>query len=318
MDGLQPKIRNDATDFSQVKAGLINSIWKEMANRKVGDFLGEWISGYSNHTGLNYISGMKQLEEIGLFSFDMNLQAFAFLNHNNILDSIKKYSDWHESSRQARAACYISFTSYLSRKFDGIIPRAQPKKGKGSPTFFKVRKNIKTPALNRAEWAQFLSNLEKINYRDCLIAKTILQGGKRVGEVLRLTTDCINWDRNLITFVQSKTQYEDLITVVTYPKSFIRDLLDYVGGRSGLVFITRQVKEVPRLQLANTFERASEGLPFRVTPHVLRASAVTYLRSQGYSSSDIQKVTGHASVDMVNAYDRGGLEENPTKYVSLI
>jgi hypothetical protein len=35
--------------------------------------------------------------------------------------------------------------------------------------------------------------------------------------------------------------------------------------------------------------------------NVLRASAVTYLKQQGFSDSDIQKVTGHASSQMVNA-----------------
>ncbi len=120
-----------------------------------------------------------------------------------------------------------------------------------------------------------------------MIAKTILQGGKCVGEVLVLTTDRIHSETKTISFLQTKSKFEDAITVVTYPKIFLEELSNYVKDREGLVFVTRSGREVSRLQLAKTFARASTNLPFCVHPHVLRASTVTYLRSQGFSSSDI-------------------------------
>jgi len=46
------------------------------------------------------------------------------------------------------------------------------------------------------------------NPRDRLIAKIALQGGKRINEVLTLTTEQIAWDKSEITFVQSKTKRE--------------------------------------------------------------------------------------------------------------
>ncbi len=120
---------------------MTENLWQELANRSVGEFIMEWLIGYSRHTAANYLSGIRKLEEFGLIKTSMNLQTFALLNHNNIIDAIKLIPDWQESSKQARAACYISFTAYLSRRFDGMIPRAQPKKGKNNPTFSKrVRK----------------------------------------------------------------------------------------------------------------------------------------------------------------------------------
>ena len=50
---------------------------------------------------------------------------------------------------------------------------------------------------------------------------------------------------------------------------------------------------------------------FKVTPHVLRTSTVTYLKQQG----DIMKVTGQASAAMVCAYDK---ETNATERVQLL
>jgi len=50
----------------------------------------------------------------------------------------------------------------------------------------------------------FLEELEKISPRECLIAKIMLQVGKRVREVLALDTNQIRWDRKKIEFTESK------------------------------------------------------------------------------------------------------------------
>lgn len=158
------------------------------------------------------------------------------------------------------------------------------------------------------------------NTRDCLIAKTALQGGKRINEVLTLTTEQIDWDRNEITFVQSKTKGTRKETVITYPKHFMEALKAYIGYRQGLVFITRTGKHVLLRQIANSFEKAGlkANIPFKVTPHVLRASTVTFLKQQGFSDSDIMRVTGHASAEMVFAYDKSLRADNASKKVSLV
>ena len=73
-------------------------------------------------------------------------------------------------------------------------------------------------------------------------------------------------------------------------------------------------------QFAMTFAKAGKeaGMPFKITPHVLRASAVTYLKQQGFQDSDIMRVTGHASSEMVYAYDKSARSDNASKKVNLI
>jgi integrase/recombinase XerD len=73
-------------------------------------------------------------------------------------------------------------------------------------------------------------------------------------------------------------------------------------------------------QLALTFEKAGiqAYIPFKVTPHVLRATTVTYLKQQGFADSDIMRVTGHASSALVYAYDKGSRADNASKKVSLV
>jgi len=73
-------------------------------------------------------------------------------------------------------------------------------------------------------------------------------------------------------------------------------------------------------QVAVTFAKAgkSAGIPCKVSPHVLRASAVTYLKQQGFPDSDIRRVTGHSTAEIVYAYDKSSLEDNASKKVNLI
>lgn len=179
---------------------------------------------------------------------------------------------------------------------------------------------VVTKAMNQVQWSTFLSFLAEINFRDCLIAKVTLQGGKRIREVLKLTVDQINWGNCEITFEQSKTIGSKIETVITYPYSLMKALKDYIGDRKEFVFISRKGNPVILNQVANTFAKAGKkaDIPFKVTPHVLRASTVTYLKHQAFSDSDIMKVTGHASSEMVNAYDKSSRADNASKKVNLV
>ena len=228
--------------------------------------------------------------------------------------------DVKETTRQARAALYISFTRYLSRRFKGIFTKAMPSREGNEKTFFRVHEKVTTEAMNQNQWMAFFAELEQINPRDALIGKVALQGGKRIREVLSLHTDQIDWNKREITFKQSKTRGVSKHTVITYSESIMQELLHMIGDRNGYVFLSLKGNPVILNQVANTFAKAGKRacVPFKVTPHVLRASAVTYLKGQGFADSDIMKITGHSSGEMIRAYDKSERADNPTKKVNLV
>ena len=312
--------QNNIGTFEQIRSARDNLIWDKMATLSIADFIHEWMTALCYRTRINYQSGIKMLAIEGLLNPLMTLQAFSQVNHNAVIDKIKLVPSWKETTRQARAALYISFTRFLSRRFPEIFKRAIPCKEGIAKTFYKVHDKVVRQAMNQAQWTAFFSELARINSRDCLIAKIVLQGGKRIREVLSMTVDQINWDAREITFTQSKTKGAIRETVITYPESVMRELKGYVGVRKGFVFISSKGNPITLNQVSNTFAKAGQRarVPFTVTPHVLRASAVTYLKQQGFSDSDIMKVTGHANSEMVNAYDKSDRAENATKKVSLI
>jgi len=313
------QVSKSRLSYKQVKEAKEELSWQNLAYITVEEAKEEWLSQLSKLTEKNYRSGMNFLIKHGLIKPTETLQAFSLRNQNKIIDTIKALDGVSECTRQARAACFISLTRYFSRRTDGMIRRAIPCKEKGSKTFYREHRKVKTNAMTQREWLAFLRELAKINQRDCLIAKLTLQGGKRINEALALTTDQIDFDKREITFNQSKTRGREE-TVITYPQYIMDELKVYLGGRSGHVFITRNCNPVYSTQLSFTFALAGERakIGFKVTPHVLRASAVTYLKGAGFSDSDIKKITGHASDEMVQAYDKTSRAQNPTKVVNLV
>ncbi len=305
--------------FQEAQAAKEQVIWDRLEFVTVEEKLVEWLNTLSPRTRINYQAGARMLAKTGLLNPMMSLRAFSLINHDSIVDRIKRLPGKLETTCQARAALYISFTRFLSRNFSGVFKKAMPSR-EGTKTFFRVHEKVVTEAMNQAQWMAFFSALESINPRDCLIAKITLQGGKRIREVLNLMVDQINWEKREITFTQSKTKGVCKETVITYPESVMRQLREYLGYRQGYVFLSSKGNPVILNQVANTFARAGKEacIPFKVTPHVLRASTVTYLKHQGFSDSDIQKITGHASSEMVNAYDKSSRADNASKKVTLI
>lgn len=202
-----------------------------------------------------------------------------------------------------------------------MISRAIPNKESGAKTFFRVYEKVQTEAMTQAQWLKFFEALEELSPRECLIAKVILQGGKRVNEVLSLKIEQIDFNRRKIVFWQSKTKGLKKETVITYPESIMEKLRTYIGERKeGYVFISRLGKPIDLRWLAVVFAKAGNqaGLSFKITPHVLRASTVTYLKQQGFADSDIMKITGHANSAMVHAYDKSSREDNASAKIWLV
>ena len=310
---------NGLQTYVEIKNLRDEVVWVKMRDYQLSQIIDEWLATLVVNTRLAYRSGLNKLIEYRLVDPSITLQEFSLINHDAIVDRIK-HLPMKEATKQARAALYISFTRYLSRRFTGMFHKAQPCKEGTDKTFYTVNHKCVTNAMNQMQWIRFFECLEKINPRDCLIGKLALQGGKRISEVLNLKIENIDFEKGEIHFIQSKTRGLFRETVITYSHQIMENLRNLVCGRSGLVFLSRNNTPVLNLQVQNTFCRAGKdaGIPFKVTPHVLRASAVTHLKKQGFADSDIMKITGHTNSQQILAYDKSEQADNPSKRVNLI
>jgi len=294
--------------------------WAQLSSISVGDALDAWFETLSFHTERSYRSGFKSLAQKGMLEPNQSLQQFTLVNHEAKIDDIKLIGQWSEATRQARAAAYIGFTAFLQRRTKGLIHKALSNREGSNKTFFKVRDKVKTNYLNELEVADFFKHLQELNPRDALIAKLILQGGKRKGEVLGLFIDQINFRERIIRFRQSKTKGAVKETWITYPQNILNQLTEYLDDRrKGLCFVTKNGRQISPNQLDRNFIKAGQiaGIPFAVTPHVLRVTLVTKLKGMNVQDSDIIKITGHASPVQLAAYDRRDLSDNASQKFSF-
>lgn len=294
--------------------------WNSLRAAKIGTLAGKWLTTLENkNTKLSYKGHLERLFNTRLVTKSTTLSEFTRINSNEILDKIKNQRNSLETTKQARAACFITFTKYLSRLTNGKIKPALPVKHGAAKTFFAVREKVKTKAINKDEYLLFRKELEKINKQHRVISDIILQGVKRVSEVLNIKINDIDFETKKITFKQSKTRGKDKKTIITYPEKTISELKELIDNREkGFVFIQNRNK-VQRTKLNVTFAEAGRNakIEFKVTPHTLRATGTTILKGKGYTNEDISKMSG-TTPTMVSMYDKTDIAENPSVLENLI
>jgi integrase/recombinase XerD len=302
--------------YREARRARDEDVWRQLSEITVWQGVQAWLHTLNPLTAKNYRAGLQRLVRLNLLDLGQTLQQFALINHEAVVDDIKRLEHWKEATRQARAAAYISFTGFLQRRTQGIIHKAVSSKEGANKTFFKVREKVKTPALSQLQSRQFLQQVELLNRRDALVAKLLLQGGKRKSEVLALKVDQIDFSRQTIAYRQTKTRGTEKVTIINYPSHVMDELRAYIGDRTGWVFVTRHQRRLSPFQIDRTFRRAGElaGIPFRVTPHVMRVTLVTRLKELKIQDSDIMKITGHANPAQLASYDKTDLADNPTLY----
>ncbi|MBX9744383.1 MAG: site-specific integrase [Chlamydiales bacterium] len=314
------------------------AIWQQLSQVKIRDALDQWLESIQNpRTKKCYSVSVQELISREFLDANWTLQQFSLLSPDQIIDTIKTSSlyikerdgkplsrQWSMRTREVRIACFLSFTRYLSRKSEGMIRRGVPSKDGIEKTFSEKPRKVKSEALTRSQVGKFFEELDELNPRDAMIARLCLHGAKRINEVLALKVEQIDFEKKQILFHQSKSKFSDDFTLISFEKPaaalLLLDLKKYIGERKGLVFITAYGKGLKQNQIDRNFYKAGQraGLPFRVSPHNLRATAVTLWKEDGFSDSLIMKATGHSSSEMVHKYDKSDLADNVTRKSCLI
>jgi len=325
---LPTAIENSAlaiNSYQQHKQLKEEIFWRGLANIPLNLAIEEWLEGLAPLTKKNYQSGVRQLSALHILNLGLSVQQFADVEHDDVIDRIKKIPELSEATKQARAALYISLTRFLSRKTKGIVKRAIPcKEGslETTKTFGSTRRSVKSEALTPVEWACLIDALK--NRRDAIIVKLLLQGAKRISEVLSLTIDKVDCDKREAHFKQSKTRGEEVEITVTLPENLANDLREYIGERkTGFVFQTRNKENknpIQHNQVYRAMKKAAvlAGIKKNIHPHVMRTSAITHHRNKGVPDCEILRLTGHASTQMMNKYDKTSQAENASKRFALV
>lgn len=156
--------------------------------------------------------------------------------------------------------------------------------------------------------------------RDRALLAVLFGGGLRQGEACNLRLcDLGTTKAGAIVMIlrRPKSQKEQRQVL---PKWASQRLLDWLKVRrrqtnekSAPVFFGYMNKKMCQYNIIKIFRRACErvGLdPAQYSPHCARATAITKLLSDGMPHNKVQEFSRHASVQMVEAYDRRHLSED--------
>jgi integrase/recombinase XerD len=282
---------------------------KHPEDMSVREALFHWMNGKNRNTAEAYYYRLKTLSAKGILSLEGSIADFAKQNLNAVTDAVERVDFWGHSTKANGIAALVAFSAYLSRLTNGKVQKAVPSK----EAYKKHNKKVKSEALTKGELSALFKALAQISERAALIAIVTFCGGRRIGEVLALRVQDIRWDTSEIVFVQTKSGFMDDQYLVTMPESVMKRLRAYLAGREeGFVFATKSGRPVNRWQVSTDLLVASgmAGITKQVTPHSMRTSAITLWSQEKFQPHEIMKVTGHATVQQVVAYDKTSQSDN--------
>lgn len=133
-----------------------------------------------------------------------------------------------------------------------------------------------------------------------------LNTAMRHGEILRVRWDEIDFAANRIHIPQAKAG-QRIQPITTSLRTMLENERKSRDDQEGYIFTHRRRggKTPHRKSMARQFERAvlRAGLePTKVTPHVMRHTAITALVQAGVDLPTIQKISGHKTLLMVMRY----------------
>jgi len=307
--------------YRQAEIAKKETVWESLDKITLAQAVELFLKSFRKNTAVTYSWSFKYLFGRRFLEPGMSLKEFALMNLDARLDFIKERQTGAEATKQGRAAAFISLTSFLQRKTEGLIRKAVPNKEKGRKTFVKIREKTVYEALKQEELEAFLGALRGVSLRNYLVGAMQTQGAKRISEVLGARIEDIDWKEGKIRFRQKKSEVLEKETVVFFPVKFMEGLREYLQGReAGPVFITSTGKQMTKSDIQQIFTSAfrKAGIRKRGLSHLLRATTITELSRRGFRVEEIANLTGHADLKMVSYYDHSDLENNPSRRTNMI
>lgn len=286
------------------------------------DFVNIFLQQISNlGTRNRYFFCFKSIFLHGILKDSFSLSELHNLNLNLRLDCIFKINTLSRSSQQTCAAAFISFFKFLSRLTNNVVNIPIPQKNGIFKTFTRIRKKTVFTPLTMEEIKILIKEAYNHSMRMGLFIEMSLQSTKRLSEILNSTIADVNWGESSIRFFNSKTK-EIKESIVSFPSSFCLKLKKMIEEKPQRVFIfeTKNGKKVQKDYIWRQFKTIEKRCNFskKISPHTIRATAITLYRSYGFSLDELMDLTGHSKLEMVSYYDKPDSRRNPSSKVYLI
>ena len=251
---------------------------------------------YSTHTIVNYAH---DLNEFILFMEEaMSVEDIDYFTLRKFSASLRN-KGFNARTINRKLSTLRSFFKFLQR--EGFIEK-NPAALLTSP---KIEKNL-PHFLSEKEMSRFIESpcLEKINgRRDRAIMETLYSTGIRVGELVQLDTDDVDFISNIIK-VLGKGKKERLVPIGDQALKAIRDYLDNLTFRNRALFLNKYGNRLSDRSVRNIVHKYIEqaSVQHNVSPHIFRHSFATHLLNRGADLRSVQELLGHINLSTTQIY----------------
>ena len=170
----------------------------------------------------------------------------------------------------------------------------------------------KVTYLTKTEINKLLKSIEKnpnrdMAYRDSVIIKLALATGLRIGALVNINIEDIDFDNSVINVIEKRKKVRE-INIGENTKQMLKDWIEFRNKKFedldiSALFISRNQNRISERAAADMLSNYCEKAGIqRITPHKLRATAACMLAKNGVAVKAIAKQLGHENTNVTMRY----------------
>ncbi len=270
-------------------------------NRFLDKFLSflEIERNYSRHTLVNY---KIDLDEFFGFLKETLIEKVEYLTLRRFLAELKN-KGYKPRTLARKLSALRSFFKFLQR--EGHIPQnpatllLTPKLDKRLPNFLteeETTRLIESP-----------SEIKKLGKRDRAILEVLYSTGIRVGELVGLNIDSIDFIGN-VAKVMGKGKKERLVPIgekaLKAVEGYLNSREDKNQLRAAALFLNKNGTRLSARSICTITQKyiQAASIQHHISPHTLRHSFATHLLNRGADLRSVQELLGHVNLSTTQIY----------------
>ena len=250
---------------------------------------------YSSHTTLNY---RIDLEEFSGFIAKTSVEDVGYPDLRRFLAQLKE-RNLKPRTLSRKLSSLRSFFKYLQReKIIQTNPAkllVTPKLDKPLPHFMSEEEAVQI--IEAPKTGKFNS------LRDKAILETLYSTGIRVGELVGLDVDDVDFISNIIK-VMGKGKKERMVPIGNQALNALKKYMDDRKVDNKFIFVNKNGTRLSDRSVRNIINKyiLEQAMAQHVTPHMFRHSFATHLLNRGADLRSVQELLGHVNLSTTQIY----------------
>ena len=273
---------------------------------------------------LDYLGSVRNLSDASIRAYRGDLAAFAQwlgdvgLRETDVDPAVARRYIAH-LSRQNAAVSTVNRTLSSLKGYFRFLVRTERVTGSPIEGVRGLRRQTHLPGFLFEDEMSELLTLEGNDFttvRDRLILELLYSTGCRIGELVTINLDDIDYKRGRI-LVHGKGRKDRLVFLGKTAAEALRDYLPYraerlarMGNREEKALVTNaNGRRITQRGVAGIIQKRvmEKGIAKKVSPHTFRHSFATHILDHGADIRVVQELLGHSSLSTTQVYTHLGL-----------